>query len=79
MFDDKQWWYLSFSFVEWLGASVVQADSIVEAIVEAHVRKINPGGAVMAIPCEKVPPLKYRNRLLSREDIEQWDAEVTES
>lgn len=66
----------------WLGGCYVslerpaptsQADAnaaLIEAVRQTKRLGINPGGEVLAYVCKKAPPEGYRNRLLSRADME---------
>jgi hypothetical protein len=67
-------WYLSFADEEgWLGACIVEARGLASALQRCNLLHINPHGEVRAVP---VPagvdtPLEYRDRLLSKEDLER--------
>jgi hypothetical protein len=78
---DSFWW-LSFcdpdlpEGTQFLGACMVQANSIPAAITTAHLLGINPGGEVAVagpITPEQRPPGHPINRLMSREEIESFD------
>jgi hypothetical protein len=68
------WWWLSFADdTGFLGVAIVEAGGIMEAAVAAKLAGCNPGGEVLAypIPVDKLPVEKLRNRLLSRDDLEE--------
>lgn len=79
------WWYLSFvSDAGFLGATIVEVagdsetdEASIEAVKRAHQLGVNPGGQVLGFkmpePC--ACPLEWRNRLLSRQDLENLGAE----
>lgn len=71
-----QWWWLSFCDTtrpkgeQFLGVAIVQAGGIVSAVGEAHRLGCNPGGEVQGWPMPLVPAEEWRERLLSREEVE---------
>ena len=71
-----EWWYLSFAGDEgFLGGAYVQARGILTAVREASRLGINPGGEVKAGPMlqvefERCVPADMRNRILTREELE---------
>jgi hypothetical protein len=68
------WFYLSFASPgHWNGGVIVLAHGFVTAILEAIRLHINPGGEITGhpVPSHHVPPLKYRNRLLTKEELEE--------
>ncbi len=86
------WWYLSFASDEkFLGGCVVEilatgTPGIIDAVREAHRKGCNPGGAVRGgalKPDVPLPRAEWRNRLMSKEDIDRemggaakWPADV---
>jgi hypothetical protein len=62
-------WYLSFSGDDgWLGACVVEADSLPAAIAWTHEQAINPGGDVLAGDLTEVGltvPMDWRGRTMT--------------
>jgi hypothetical protein len=64
------WFYLSFADSrlpngeQWLGAAIVQADDVSGAMTEAWRRGINPGGEIVAVEVEHMPPARFLNRLM---------------
>lgn len=64
------WFYLSFADgrlpkgEQWLGASIVEGSSVSAAIQQARRLGINPGGEVLPIKIEHLPPPYFRNRLI---------------
>lgn len=69
-------WWLSFADDDgFRGAALVFADSLVNAIREAHVLRINPGGEVMGIPVpgDIAPGGKWIGRLLSADECRELD------
>ena len=78
-----RWWWLSFCDEsrpkgrQFLGVAVVEADHLPGAIEQAWRLKINPGGQVASyMLIDRVPVAKWRNRLLSRPECEQAQAEA---
>jgi hypothetical protein len=73
------WLYLSYADeAGFRGGVIVMAHGFAGATFESSRRKLSPGGQVTGIdlPNEKVPPPKYRNRLLTLEDLKElWDME----
>jgi hypothetical protein len=75
------WWYLSFADDGWLGAAIVEGDSIVSAAARAHALGINPGGEVLGVelPAEALDEALVgegmRNVLLTEEMMREagWD------
>lgn len=69
---ELRWWYLSFADdTGFLGAVVVEAFGITDALHQAHLRKINPGGDVRGLPWPAdvgLPAPSERNRLLAAEE-----------
>jgi hypothetical protein len=72
--EPEQWHYLSFAGDVFLGAAIVKAHGIVHASLVCHGLGINPGGQVLGapIPDDKLPAKQYLNRLLTREDIQEF-------
>lgn len=80
-------WWLSFADPErpagtqFLGASIVNASSFIEAVRVSHIIGINPGGEVKSveIPDEAASkiPASFIERLLSMKEIEELDAVIT--
>lgn len=76
-------WWLSFcdghlpKGSQFLGACIVEGDDVAEAAREAWARGCNPGGEVMGGPIDPriEVPWKWTNRLLTRKECEQFDAE----
>jgi hypothetical protein len=74
MSQDPQWFWLSFRDVdanENLGVAIVEGGGIVEAALNAKLRKCNPGGEVLGYPLEpeQLPAPELRNRLLSEHEL----------
>ena len=67
--------YLSFADDEWLGGLFIEAPDFPSAITASHVQGLNPGGEIMSVelPDDAPIPVEYRNRLLSRTDLEDLD------
>lgn len=69
---EPQWLWLSFRDVETntnLGVAIVEGGGVTEAALNARLRGCNPGGEVLAYPLSDPPNEKYRNRLLSTEEL----------
>jgi hypothetical protein len=83
---DAPWWWLSFADPtrpagsQFLGVAIVRGLDVGSAVMEAHSLGINPGGEVMGQEWANVaePPRRFRNTLLSREDIAAMDAALEE-
>lgn len=65
------------------GALIIHADDFTEALTRSHLMKLNPGGEVAGkfIPARWAAdiPEHWKNRLLSRTDIEQFDRKMKTS
>jgi hypothetical protein len=71
---ELEWWYLSFATHErFLGGIVLRAFGIADAVTQAHMRKLNPGGQVLCalIDEQYLPPSEFHNRLLTEEEIKR--------
>lgn len=79
----KVWWYLSFAdndgFKGGVHVEVEEKDNrqheMIAAVREAHRRQINPGGEVRGLrltdaKAHELPPPKWRNRLMSKSDLQ---------
>jgi hypothetical protein len=73
---ELSWYYLSFADDEkFRGGVIIEGFSDLDAVSRSHMCGLNPGGEVMMIPVPNVyiPPEKFRNRLLSKDDVfEMW-------
>lgn len=78
------WWWLSFANPylpagsQFLGACLVKAHGVAEAVRVAHVLEINPGGEVQfmkLLPTAPIPA-KWAERLLTRAECAQFDEEM---
>jgi hypothetical protein len=78
------WFWLSFADgtrptgSQWLGAIISRGEDFLAAVRATHAAKINPGGEVQGVEMDddtvsKVPD-SYRNRLLSKSDIDELEA-----
>jgi hypothetical protein len=75
MNEPEKWLYLSFADEKFNGGVVIKAHGMMDAVTKTHALGINPGGQVISIevPDEHLPDEKFRNRLLSKEDVlEMW-------
>ena len=78
---ENGWWWLSFVDPDrpdgerFLGVAIVEGYGVGSASRRAHELQINPGGEVHAEPLtgDAIPPAEYRNRLLSKSDLEEAD------
>lgn len=72
--EPLRWWYLSFAGETFNGACIVKAQGIATAVIVCSLLDINPGGEVLGVPMpeESVPPEQYRDRLLSKSDIQEF-------
>jgi hypothetical protein len=88
---EKFWWYLAFETdrdvakkggpVVFMGAAILEAPTLFEAIREAYKRRITPQDSEtrnqpVRIPEGKLPGPQYRNRLLTKDEVEQIWPEV---
>jgi hypothetical protein len=73
--EPERWWYLSFADPgKFNGAIIIQAHGMTDALTKINWLGINPGGQVQAIPFRPevaIPEEKWRNRLLTREELDQ--------
>jgi hypothetical protein len=66
--------YLSFADeTGFLGAAFIREQDIVSAVKEAWRLGINPGGEVMGLGPGSLPPAEWVGRLLTREQIAEFD------
>lgn len=75
------WWYLSYAGeTEFLGGLIIQAHGPTEATYLSRHRGISPGGEVLIlqVPDDQLPPDEYRNRLLTRQELNTFWEEDTE-
>jgi hypothetical protein len=73
--EPLRWFYCSFAGEHFNGAVIIQAHGVADCSLRAHRKKINPGGELAAweVTQERLPPEKYRNRLLTKAEIlELW-------
>lgn len=76
--DKGQWYWLSFADparpkgTQFLGVVILRGESFGDAFLRSHLLGLNPGGEIVGveIPADRVPPARYRMRLLSREEAE---------
>lgn len=65
---------------QFLGACVVEADDLKAAVIQAHVKGINPGGEVLGLRTDTrsaiLIPEKWKNRLLSKAECATFDEEM---
>jgi hypothetical protein len=80
LFPDHCWWYCSFvepdrpEGDQFIGAVLVYGSGGPDMLMTLGSLNLNPGGEVAMVPVPVPPPKEYRGRLLSRADIEDWDA-----
>ena len=82
----KFWWYIAFETdrdiakkggpIAFMGATILEAPTMFEAVREAYKRQIVPQDSEtrrepVQIPDDKVPAAEYRNRLLTKEEVQQ--------
>jgi len=75
---EQGWWWLSFADPgrpdgqRFLGVAIVEGYGVGSASRRAHELGVNPGGEVRGeqLSGDAIPPSEYRNRLLSRSDLE---------
>jgi hypothetical protein len=64
-----------------IGAAIVEAETMMDVTREARRRRISPEDSSprnipVRIPEDKLPPADYRNRLLTKEDVQKIWPEV---
>jgi hypothetical protein len=78
----ERWWYLSFNdHSGFLGGLFIKAHGIVDGVMKARRQRLNPDGEVTALPCpdeSKLPPEEFRNRLLTKADLEEMNKELND-
>src|SRR5258707_14820776 len=70
---EERWYYLSFASDRgFLGAVIIRAHGITDAMMRCNARGINPGGEIRAMPIPDDAPLptEHCNKLLSLADLE---------
>ena len=68
-----RWWYLSYAAEEgFRGGVYIQAHGPTEATYLSRHRHLSPGGEVLIlmVPAEHLPEEKYRNRLLTKDEVQ---------
>ena len=88
---EKFWWYLAFETekkvakkggpIVFMGAAIVEAPTYFDAVSEVYRRRIAPEESStrnmpVQIPEGKLPLAEYRNRLLTKEEVQQIWPEV---
>lgn len=71
--------YLSFANKEWLGACIIEAESIEVALTLAWLLDINPGGTVFHLDLSSKGieiEERFMNRLLDKDDLVELDKAV---
>jgi hypothetical protein len=77
------WYYLSCAkHKQFMGVILVQGTSTLDAVMNAAALKQAPPAGAQVLgyrfPAQQLPPEKYRNRLLSREEVEKcWPGSMT--
>jgi hypothetical protein len=70
MNEPERWHYVSFAGESsFRGAVIIEAHGITDALLKINGLKLNPHGEVLCIPLDEVPEEKWRNRLLTKEDV----------
>ena len=75
------WWYLSYADeTHFCGGVIVEARGFVGATLAVRLKKISPGGQVCGLPIqpENLPAKKYRNRLLTLEELKEFWPDMEE-
>lgn len=67
-------WYLSFADKYFKGGVIIKAHGISDATMKCNLLQINPGGEVwcIEIPEGFLPDEKYHNKLLTKEEIQEF-------
>lgn len=76
------WWYMSFANDDrFLGGCFISGETFADAITRTHLLEINPGGEILAteiaMDAAGEIPEHWRERLLSRAELEQFDREMS--
>lgn len=69
-----RWHYCSFANDKFLGALFIEGCGITDISIKTWMLGINPGGEMMCIELPKdanIPTEQYRNRLLTRKELEE--------
>jgi hypothetical protein len=61
---------------QFLGGLIVRAPDFTTAIMRAHALGLNPGGEVRGAPVNVPVPERWIERLLSREEIAEMEADL---
>lgn len=70
-------WYCSFAGEEgFRGAVITEGDGGPTMVMKMHLLGINPGGEILMHPFPTNVPNKWKDRLLTKEDIMRFDAEM---
>lgn len=72
--DLLHWWWLSFADESgFKGALVIKARGFTEALLIANLTNLNPQGEVKGaeLPIDAVIPEEWKNKLISKAEIEQ--------
>lgn len=77
----RQLWWLSYAGDEgFRGAVIVAGSEFTEAVMRVNLLGINPGGEIQGMPVPEqaidLIPDKWKNRLLSRAECEEFDKEM---
>jgi len=77
-----RWHYCSFAGETFLGALFIEGHGPTDISVRSHHMGLNPGGEMMCIELPDGAPLpeeKYRNRLLSKQELKEAVGEIVKS
>lgn len=69
------WWYLSYADArKFRGGLIIEARGFASAVLAANLTYQSPGGEVrgLQIPDEELPPEKYRNHLLTVDELNEF-------
>ena len=88
---EKFWWYIAFETeknvvkkggpIVFMGAAIVEAPTFFDAVSEAYRKRIAPENSStrsqpVQIPDDRLPLADYRNRLLTKEEVQQIWPEI---
>jgi hypothetical protein len=78
--NEKPWVFCSYADeIKFRGGIFIQADGAIDAALAVYRLGISPGGQMIACsyPEDKLPDEQYRNRILSKADLESlWPGEI---
>lgn len=70
--EPEKWFYFSFANEKFMGGFILRCHGVTDGLMKIHALKMSPGGEVlcMEVPEDVLPDEQYRNRLLTKEDVD---------